>query len=67
MTTFICDFKSIPRDIECYAMIWSEGKACKGCYRDDCYRRGWRVRAVLKDNTRRAREKRERTKDERSK
>ncbi len=54
----ICDFRSEPSDTECWEMIWSEARACKGCYRD-CYRKGWNKAKVTADNVERVRRKNE--------
>jgi hypothetical protein len=48
----ICDGTSVPGETECREAIWSQGRACKGCYREDCYRQGWRKAAVDQDNVR---------------
>lgn len=53
----ICDFRSEPGDTECWEVVWSEGKACKDCYRD-CYRKGWTATRVLADNEKRVKAKR---------
>ena len=45
----ICDFRSEPGATECWESVWSEGGACKDCYRD-CYRRGWPKEQVDRDN-----------------
>jgi len=56
-TTHLCDFRQPPGEKECLEAVWSEGRACKRCYRDDCYRHGWAKDAVDSDNRRWCREK----------
>jgi hypothetical protein len=46
----LCCFRQPPEDKECLEMIWSNGRACKSCYRDDCYRQGWAQQRVDLDN-----------------
>lgn len=55
---FVCDFRSEPTDTECWEVVWSMGRSCKGCYRD-CYRRGWDEKRVLADNAELVRRKNE--------
>ena len=56
--TYLCDFRSPPGDTECLECIWSQGRSCRVCYREDCYRRGWDKRRVDRDNAELVREKR---------
>jgi hypothetical protein len=53
----LCTFRSIPADRECLEACWSNGRACKSCYRDDCYRQGWTQQRVTVDNLRLVKEK----------
>jgi hypothetical protein len=46
----LCDFRSLPEDKECLEAIWSGGRSCKKCYREDCYRQGWEQSKVTFDN-----------------
>lgn len=49
MTT-VCIHRSIPGKTECYEACWSQGRFCKKCYRNDCYRQGWDKYFVDDDN-----------------
>ena len=46
------DFRAPPGDRECYEACWSFGRACRTCYHDECYRRGWVKAQVDRDNAR---------------
>lgn len=52
----LCDFRTPPGEKECLEAVFSTGRACRKCYREDCYRMGWRKDAVDSDNRRRCRE-----------
>ncbi len=47
-----CDFRTLPGDRECWEAIWSQGKACRTCHHDECYRQGWKKARVDRDNAR---------------
>ena len=50
----VCSNASPPTDDhECLAAIWSQGRECKKCPREDCYRQGWDHASVTRDNVRR--------------
>ncbi|KKL47378.1 hypothetical protein LCGC14_2336130 [marine sediment metagenome] len=50
-TIVLCDFRTSPKPrSECYAAIWSQGRSCKRCEHDDCYRQGWEQWLVTADN-----------------
>jgi len=50
----ICEFRSEPKETECYEACWSQGCACKTC-EVKCYRAGWHKIAVDADNAKRVR------------
>lgn len=47
----ICDHRTIPDKTECLEAVWSQGRSCRTCYRNDCYRQGWQKSRVDDDNT----------------
>lgn len=39
-------------EYECMEAINTQGRACRRCHREDCYRQGWSADVVTADNRR---------------
>jgi hypothetical protein len=57
MNGHLCTFRSEPAEKECLEFLWSQGKACRTCFLETCYRYGWTKAMADADNRQRVKEK----------